>query len=333
MAEHGGRIRAAAARYGLPPECWVDLSTGINPHGWPVPPVPADTWSRLPEPDDGLIAAANTYYKTKQVLPVAGSQAAIQAIPLLRPRSHVAILAPGYVEHELAWRRAGHLVELLTYDEIDCRLSQFDVLVLINPGNPSGVRFARQDLNRWHAALAERGGWLVLDEAFIDATPQDSLASRSDQTGLIVLRSLGKFFGLAGARVGFVLAQTHLLGRLDDLLGPWTVNGPARQLATLALRDQDWQSRARARLRLDAQRLNMLLRDAGLPPAGGTALFQWVVSAQAHAISESLARQGLLIRLFAEPCSMRFGLPSTEPDWQRLSAALATVVKSERLAI
>lgn len=322
MLEHGGRLRAAAARYGIPLEAWVDLSTGINPHGWPVPALPAAAWARLPEPDDGLVEAARAYYGAGSILPVAGSQPAIQALPTLRPPARVGILALGYAEHPHAWERAGHSVLRLAADEIEDALDAIEVLVAINPNNPTGHRFAREDLLRWRARLAARGGWLVVDEAFMDATPGESLAPLAHLPALIVLRSLGKFFGLAGARVGFVLAEPALLARMGERLGPWAVAGPSRHIALQALQDRPWQAAMRAQLPHMAQRLADLLATHGLAPSGGTALFQWVRTARAPHIHEHLARQGILTRLFAEPASLRFGLPADEGQWRRFGTAL-----------
>lgn len=323
MLEHGGRLNAAAARYGIDPVRWIDLSTGINPNGWPAPSLNARDWNRLPEADDGLNAAATSYYGAPNVLPVAGSQAAIQTIPLLRARCRVGVLAPGYAEHAHAWQRAGHDVESLASENIAAAVARLDVLVLANPNNPTGARFTAEMLLHWNAALAAKGGWLIVDEAFIDATPEESLAAFSARPGMIVLRSLGKFFGLAGARVGFVLAEAGFLHRLDEKLGPWTVSGPARVVAKLALQDHVWQVMTRTCLITDTQRLYERLCAGGLPPAGGTALFQWVIAPQAVAIHDRLARQGVLVRLFAEPASLRFGLPTNDTQWQRLRAALA----------
>jgi cobalamin biosynthesis protein CobC len=179
----------------------------------------------------------------------------------------------------------------------------------------------------WHASLAAREGWLVVDEVFIDPTPADSLAPYSKRPGLIVLRSLGKFFGVAGARVGFVLAQTALLERLHAHLGPWTVTGPSRWVAERALADRAWQGAARARLLREAERLAALSSQYGLTPGGGCALFQWISTAQAAAIHERLARQGVLTRLFMEPASLRFGLPGAQIDWARLDQALSNACR------
>lgn len=350
MLEHGGRLQRAAQQYGIPVGDWLDLSTGINPQGWPVPPIPATVWSRLPEEEDGLAQAACAYYGCGHALPVAGSQAAIQALPHLRPRGRVGVISPGYAEHAQAWRAAGHNVQPLRHETLGRELGPYDVVVLIQPNNPTGTRYSKEALLAWHAELTARGGWLVVDEAFMDATPEDSLAAFTDRPGLIVLRSLGKFFGLAGARVGFVLARPDLLQPLAERLGPWPVSGPSRYVAAQALRDTAWQAAMRARLQTSGQRLATLLRENGLTPDGGCALFQWLHSAAALDLHKQLARRGILTRYFEEPSSLcfgsghstssrltspeailastetlpslRFGLPGSEAEWARLSDAL-----------
>ena len=330
MLEHGGALRAAAARHGIPFDDWLDLSTGINPQGWPVPATPALVWQRLPETDDGLETAAADYYGCPNLLPVAGSQAAIQALPLLCPPGRVGVLVPSYAEHAYAWERAGHQVDRLDAGALDAGVERLDVLVLVNPNNPTGLRFEPATLLDWRARLAARGGWLVVDEAFIDATPAESLAVHTSLPGLIVLRSLGKFFGLAGARVGFVLGEPALLERLADRLGPWTVSGPGRWVAARALADRAWQEQMRITVARSGNRLADLLRRQGLPVAGGAGLFQWVPMPEAGFWQDALARRGILVRRFADPPGLRFGLPGTEPAWRRLELALAGV-RAERL--
>ncbi len=322
---HGGRLRAAATHFAIPLENWLDLSTGINANGWPVRPPPASSWTRLPEEEDELNAVASRYYGADFLLPVAGSQAAIQALPLLRLPSRVSVLSPGYAEHAYAWKRNHHTVSAVTHDQIAAALPNTDVLIIIHPNNPTGEVFSSTQLLGWHAQLAQRDGWLIVDEAFIDATPELSIASHTMNPGLIVLRSLGKFFGLAGARVGFVCAQPQLLMALNNLLGPWTVNGPARWMAIQALQDESWQEEARQRLLQDSQRLHSLLNQYHLTPNGSSAFFQWVCVAEASYVFEKLADQGILIRLFTDPSSLRFGLPATEAGWQRLGRALTQI--------
>ncbi len=322
---HGGQIRAAAARYGIAVEGWLDISTGINPIPFVPPEIPIAAWARLPQEQDGLEDAAARYYGTHDLLPVSGSQAAIQQLPRLRDRCRVGVLYPGYAEHAHAWRSAGHEVKELRADEITAQLGDLDVLVLMQPNNPTGELFTHAQLQEWRMQLAARGGWLVVDEAFIEASTQTSFALPQMPQGLIVLRSLGKFFGLAGARVGFVLAHTGLLERLRATLGPWSVAGPSRYVAQAALLDSDWQTATRERLLRDGARLAQLLSDAGLPLVGGCGLFQWALTEQAEAIHQQLAQRGIFTRLFSQPRSVRFGLPGSASEWGRLGAALKQV--------
>ena len=325
MLEHGGRLHAAAKKYRIPVGEWLDLSTGINPAGYPVPALPPEVWQRLPDGDAALRAAAAGYYGSESVLPVAGTQAAIQALPRLRAPSRVAVLSPTYGEHAHAWRHGGHAVRELVADEIEPALDQFDVVVLANPNNPTGLRLGCDMLRAWRARLADRGGWLVVDEAFMDATPEASLVSQATLPGLIVLRSIGKFFGLAGARVGFVFSGTDLRLALEKELGPWAVSGPAQAAAAKALSDSAWREATRTRLIGASARLGRLLAEHGLAPSGGTALFQWVGTPQAANLHEQLARRGILTRLFTAPASLRLGLPGDESQWQRLARALHEV--------
>lgn len=322
MLEHGGGLLAASRRYGIPLTDWVDLSTGLNPQGWPVPEIPANAWQRLPENNDGLEQAAAAYYGCKLLLPVAGSQPAIQALPLLRPQGNVGMLDLTYAEHPHAWQRRGHHVVRLKPAEIDKALDTLDVLLLCTPNNPTGWQADPAQLEAWQARMAARGGWLVLDETFIDGTLERSLLPRIGAPGLVILRSVGKFFGLAGARAGFVFAWPELLTQLAEELGPWTISGPARLAVRGALEDTAWQQQTRQRLARDSVRLASLLQETGFAPTGGTMLFQWWQHDQAHALHVFLAERGILTRYFAEPGSVRFGLPADEAGWQRLAVAL-----------
>jgi len=326
MLEHGGRLRQAAHRYDIALERWLDLSTGISPFAWPVPDVPAVVWHRLPEEDDGLDDAARDYYRTRSVLPVAGTQAAIQALPRLRSACRVGIIAPGYAEHAHAWRRAGHSVETRGAQALIEHGDHYDVVVLIHPNNPGGEYFDVASLLQLHERLAARGGWLVVDEAFIDATPECSLCADSDREGLVVLRSAGKFFGLAGARAGFVCAAPALLEHLREQLGPWTLSGPARYVLRQALLDRTWHDTARNRLIAASGRLAGLLERHGLEPSAGCAFFQWRIDERAAALHGALAERGILTRLFETPASLRFGLPGDEASFRRLDDGLREAV-------
>jgi cobalamin biosynthesis protein CobC len=327
MLEHGGRLHRAAREYGIPLEDWLDLSTGISPFGWPVPVIPPSAWQRLPDDDDGLIDAAKAYYEAPHVLPVAGSQAAIQALPWMRSRSRVGILSPGYAEHAHAWRCAGHDVDQQPADALLQHARQWDVVVLIHPNNPGGECFDPHDLLHLHAEVASRGGWLIVDEAFMDATPQQSLCRYAERDGLVVLRSAGKFFGLAGARAGFVCASSAIVQALRRKLGPWTLSGPTRFVLQHALKDQAWHGQARSKLQSESKRLAELLSKHGLHATGSTAFFQWSKHEDAPALHRELAQRGILVRLFDTPASLRFGLPPNNAAFARLNVALSEVLR------
>jgi cobalamin biosynthesis protein CobC len=322
---HGGRLHAAAARYGIDVGDWIDLSTGIAPFAWPAPALPADSWRRLPEegPEgDGLEDIARGYYGAAHVLPVAGSQAAILALPRLRAASRVIVAQGSYAEHAYAWAMAGHTVHARPVAGFGDAVDETDVMIIVRPDNPTGQSLSAATLLAWHARLAARGGWLIVDEAFIDADSAHSLALYSDRPGLIVLRSLGKFFGLAGARVGFVCASSLLLAQLASQIGPWSVSGPSRLIAREALADRAWQQEQRERLMQASAYLAQVLTEHGLAPDGGTALFQWVRTPHAVCIADALARHGVLVRQFDKPAALRFGLPGSLTDWARLRAVL-----------
>ena len=325
MLEHGGRLRDAAARYDIPLGDWLDQSTGINPDAWPVPALPADCWQRLPEAGDGLEDAAAAYYGNPNLLPVAGSQAAIQLLPALLPRAACACLAPLYAEHPQAWQQAGHKLRLLANAPLTRALSAVTPYVLCcHPNNPTAVTQSRAGLLEAAAQLKKRGGWLFVDEAFVDATPELSVtpeAASAAAPNLNVFRSLGKFFGLDGARVGFLFAPEEIRHRLREALGPWAISGPAREVARQALADRAWQEATRPRLLAAGERLAALLGSCG--EVRHTPLFATLHSESAGELAEFLAGRGILVRSFPEQPLLRCGLPADEAGWQRLGAALA----------
>jgi cobalamin biosynthetic protein CobC len=325
---HGGNLYEAAERYGIPYAQWLDLSTGINPHGYPVPPVPADAWRRLPDEGDGFAACAARYYgapDAAHVLPVAGSQAAIRALPSLLPCAQVGIAPLTYSEYAPAFERAGHAVVPLdvSWDTLPDALTH---VVVVNPNNPTAEHLSAGKLLHWHAQLAARGGTLLIDEAFADTMPSASLAASTDRDGLIVLRSPGKFFGLAGVRAGFVLGAPALLDALRRTLGAWTVSGPARHAVKAAFEDELWQQRMRTRLDAESARLVSLLHAQGLP-THSTPLFAWTDDARAAALHEALARRGVWTRLFTASGSVRFGLPASDTEWTRFEESLGEAVR------
>ena len=327
MLEHGGRLRQAARQYGIAEADWLDLSSGLAPWPFDVPVIPLRAWARLPETDDGLEQAACEYYDAPHVLPVAGSQMAIQLLPRLRRAGKVGVLSPCYAEHAEAWRRGDYIVREVLESEVDFFLDSLDVLVVVNPNNPTGLSLTPERLLEWHARLAQRGGWLVVDEAFMDITPQLSLAARTHLVGLIVLRSFGKFFGLAGVRLGFVLAERRLLKLLAEQVGPWAVSGPTRVLGQACLLVTAAHARQRLRCEEASQRLASMLTRHGFKPQGGCALFQWLITEQAQALHDFMAQRGVLLRLFTHNSSLRFGLPADDSEFLRLEQAFEAYTK------
>jgi cobalamin biosynthetic protein CobC len=336
MLEHGGKLRVAAQRYGR--DDWLDLSTGINPDHYPVPALADNAWHRLPEDDPALACAAQHYYNARLMLPVAGTQAAIQALPRLRPPSRVTIAAPSYAEHAHHWSQHGHAAREAAYDALDASVADSDVVVICNPNNPTGARVPRTDLLRWAEALHARGGWLVVDEAFADTDNVYSIADVAGGDGqaaafaesIIVLRSVGKFFGLAGLRLGFVAAAPTLLRGLEELIGPWSISGPAQQIGRAALEDKQWQQHTREHLAKAGARMKRLLAQSGIASTG-TDLFQWWQEPRADAFHEHMARRGIWVRLFRSAArGIRLGLPPDEAGWSRLEAALNEWTKENR---
>ncbi|TDQ80355.1 threonine-phosphate decarboxylase CobD [Paraburkholderia silvatlantica] len=332
LVAHGGNLHEAAQRYGIAWDAWIDLSTGINPHGYPVPPVPSAAWRRLPDDGDGFAACAARYYgapDARHVLPVAGSQAAIRALPALLPRASVAIAPLTYGEYAPAFARAGHEIVPLDFTQ-DTLPDTVTHAVVVNPNNPTATHLAAGRLLHWHAQLAARGGTLIVDEAFADAFGHErsaTLAHATTREGLVVLRSPGKFFGLAGARCGFALGAPALLAGLRAHLGAWTVSGPARHAVTHAFEDFTWQSEMRVRLAAESARLVALLRVHGFTPRA-TPLFAWIADPRAPALQDALARHAVWTRRFDAPASLRFGLPASEDEWQRFENALGQAMRA-----
>lgn len=354
---HGGDLKRAQASFPHVSN-WLDLSAGLNPSPWPIPAIPESCFQQLPDGYDALLASARAYYGQVSLWPVNGSQQGIELLPqvrrLLTPdllSQRVAIPESGYAEHGWCWHKAGF--EVLTYraDDPEALLAcatAVDVLVVINPNNPTGQCFDRETLLACHRTLQNKGGWLLVDEAFVDALPDAergcSLADAITE-GLLVLRSVGKFFGLAGIRSGFVLASAPVLEVLKMLQGPWPVSGVTAYLTEAMLADSRWQSETRAQLQILSDRLLAVLQQglsSGLNPeltqSGGLKLAtQWgqtplFVSCQFTANSglalrcqQLLAGQGIWVRAFPEQERLRLGLPATEEALQHLTQALADI--------
>ena len=311
---HGGDLGSVRRRFPAATLPWIDLSTGINPVPYPVPPLPPESWTRLPAHEDlrALIEAAAKRYGVddpETIVAAPGTQALIQLLPRLVPRSRVAIAGPTYEEHEVSWRRQGHEVTV-----VDRLPGSADVTVLVNPDNPTGRLLSASDLE----AVT---GLLIVDEAFIDFHPRSaSLAGKN----AIVLRSFGKTYGLAGLRLGFAIAEPVLANRLREELGPWAVPGPAIEIGRQALADDAWLARTAKRVTADSKRVDNLLMQSGFTILGGTSLFRLARHSHATKIVDVLGPSGIHVRSFArEPSWLRFGLPGSDVEFSRLAHALS----------
>ncbi|MEA1647495.1 threonine-phosphate decarboxylase CobD [Nitrospirillum sp. BR 11164] len=327
---HGGDLTQAAALFPDVPGPWVDLSTGINPWPYPLPPLPPVAWTALPTRGAlwALLAAAATAYGAPgpdSLVAAPGSELWIQVLPRLRATGAVAIVGPTYGDHARAWSAAGHAVRQVAAP--DDAAEAADVVVLCNPNNPDGRTWDADALLDWTGRLAARGGWLVVDEAYADLDPGRSLCRHAGAPGLVILRSFGKFFGLGGVRLGFVLAPPALMGAARLALGSWAVSGPALAIGAAALADLDWQAATRRRLDAEASALDDVLRAGGLRIIGGTALYRLVDAGDAAALWRHLAHAGLWTRPFPEHAGcqgwLRLGLTADGGALDRLAAALA----------
>ena len=350
MLEHGGRLLEAARRHGIEPGRWLDLSTGINPHAYPVAPITAEAWRRLPEAEDGLVEIARRYYGIDkemagnvEIVPIAGTQAAIQALPRVLagtptrdrangPPLRVGVAALTYNEYAHAWQRTGHTVATHDLSHLPQAAAQSDIVMLCQPNNPTGSHLSSESLHTMLASLRRRSGFMIVDEAYMDATPGDSLlwsVNATDWEHLIVLRSVGKFFGLAGARAGFALGPPAIMQALNEELGPWTLSGPTRGAVAQALNDAPWQNNTRTSLQAMAAKLDAVLQRRVHVNPTGTNLFRWFEHPRSAALYAYLASTAILVRQFAAPTtggppSLRFGIPANDQQLARLDAALET---------
>ena len=323
---HGGDLDAARKLFPGAPEPFLDLSTGINPHPYPIPRLQPEIFTRLPKPAEllGLATCAASAYgapSSENVVPAPGGQILMTLLAGLVPPGRAVVLGPTYAEHARAAALAGHEVSTISVLE---PLGDADLAVVVNPNNPDGRLLGAEELLAVAEGLSGRGGLLIVDEAFMDVSAQaESLSACVERANVVVLRSFGKFFGLAGLRLSFALAATNLAASLGAALGPWPISGPALTIGAAALSDQDWIAKTRLRLGKSAQRLDGILDSAGLQRLGGTSLFSLVRAPDAPQRFDRLGRAGILVRRFAdEPQWLRFGLPGAEPEWQRLEAAL-----------
>ncbi|WP_354222201.1 threonine-phosphate decarboxylase CobD [Bradyrhizobium sp. F1.4.3] len=320
MHEHGGNLDLAQQRFGGRVEDWIDLSTGINRLSYPVGEVSMRAWSALPSRSEieTLHQAAQHAYRTSApVVAMGGAQAAIQLLPQLAPRGQARILTPTYNEYAPVLSAAGWEVEEVS--ELDA-LAGAALAIVVNPNNPDGRCYAPKDL----LALLPRVGRLVIDESFADAVPHLSLTSEALRPGLLILRSFGKFYGLAGLRLGFALGDATDIVKLAAMSGPWPVSGAAIAIGRRALLDDAWAEATSARLARESVGLDAMVQSQDWRLVGGTPLFRLYEMPDALAAQEKLAGAQIWSRIFArKPNWLRLGLPGSETEWSRLAEVLA----------
>lgn len=317
---HGGRLREAMAAFPDAPRPWLDLSTGINPEPWSGQRAPADALRRLPDPLEltELEAAAARAFGVAdagRVVATSGAEAALRLLPGLIGSGEAALLAPIYGGHVEAWPSA-HLTTSLD--------DRVDVLVLVNPNNPDGRRIDRATLAALASERSDAGRWTVVDESFGEVAPELSVADLEIDR-LVTLRSFGKFYGLPGARLGFLIGNKIFAREFRVLLGDWPVGADALAMGLEAYADDAWRLLTRAWLATQACAVDATLIQAGLKPLGGCDLFRWVEAPNAHGLFARLCAQGVLTRPFADhPDRLRIGLPSRN-NFKRFERTLEAV--------
>ncbi len=305
--DHGGGVDAAVQKYGGVRSDWIDLSTGINPVPYPVSKISDRAWATLPDQQaqQALVQAARRFWKIPRnlaVLPTNGASAPIAMIPRMHPAGTVRIDHPTYNEHAAAFQATGWQITK----------AATDAHVVVHPNNPTGNYFDGQMNARLN----------IIDESFCDVDPAKSRIADALRGDVLILKSFGKFWGLAGVRLGFVIGDPALVTPLQDALGPWPVSGPALQIATKALNDPDWAESTRGRLRNDSDRLDTLMQSSGAELLGGTTLFRLYDVDNAAAFQAKLARHHIWSRVFPwSETALRLGIPGPL-DWGRFEGAL-----------
>ncbi|MEL0629097.1 threonine-phosphate decarboxylase [Psychromonas aquatilis] len=318
---HGGQLSKVAKQFGIPEQEWLDLSTGIAPFSYTIPEIPEKIWQDLPTISPSLITAAQGYYQAEFCWPVAGSQQLIEKLPSLWNDKNSAIKSAqvkhaylpkvGYKEHQRAWSLAGyqlHFYQGVLPDNIE----KNSVVVVINPNNPLTDTFSIQQLTQLRKHCQQQQALLIIDEAFADIFPPEFSFIphiNNEYEDLIVLRSFGKFFGLAGIRIGFVCTTEIWRDIIKESIGPWSINGPALFIAEQALQDISWQILQKDRLQSQSEKMHQLLLTY-FPTARikTNALFVTVFMENAKQIYQRLCESAVYVRLTDEQDALRIGI-------------------------
>ena len=331
---HGGDLSAAVSRFGGSREEWLDLSSGINHSSYPFNKAAAlEAIGSLPSQGDlvdCLAAARRAYGVPDEVSIVAspGTQSLIQAMPvLLGTNQSCLILGPTYSEHQRAMARAG--VDVAMVQELPKDFFPGDCLLIVNPNNPDGRQMEAGTLIELAAKLEKQRGLLIIDEAFADVVPELSVVSElGSMPNCVVLRSFGKFFGMSGIRLGFLLGHEFQLSKIRDMLGPWAVSTPALRVGTESLSDVKWQQQQRKQMAARAEKLDQVLEKHSLYVAGGTPLFRLVIKEDARELHRKMAEKHIWTRVFDYRTDyIRFGIPIDKKALDRLDDVLGTVLR------
>jgi len=324
---HGGALDLMQQRFAGAPTPWIDLSTGINP--WPYPDIQAssEAYAHLP---------TKTLYKTCQnamaqvigtqrenIALAPGSELLIRLLPTILSAETIAIQSPTYSDHARVWRTAGRTV-IETAEPLSLA-DQVDAIVICQPNNPDGRIFSQEAINDAMAQLRRKTGWLIVDEAYADLSPGLSLVPHVNRGNLIVLRSFGKFFGLAGLRLGGLIAPPFVISKMRQRLGEWPVSGAALEIGARAYADLAWQDQTRKKLNRARLALDDTLDQAGFKNISGTDLFRYIEApGKAHALWAHLAQSGIYTRRFDWTQDyLRLGLPRDQNSVARLQVALS----------
>ncbi len=312
---HGGSLDDARALFPQAPEPRLDLSTGLNPTAYPCPPVRID---RLPEPA-AIVSLEREAARAFSLPSPADCVAApgtgiLMALIALLAGSDVAIVGPTYVGHARAWFAAGARVYDVPDVEAALRTGAATIVVT-RPNNPDGRIIDLPDA---------AGRLLVVDEAFADLEScAADLTARAGRSGLILLRSFGKTYGLPGVRLAFAAGVDPLLGRLRAALGPWPISAHALAAGLAAYPDVGWRTRQAAQLVASAAQLDSVLTGAGCRIEGGTRLFRLALHTDAPALWRRLGCAGIHVRRFEHaPSRLRFGIPPDQAAFIRLARTL-----------
>ena len=345
MLLHGGNIYYYSEKYGIPPERILDFSASINPLGAPKAALKAikdalPMLANYPDPSVGELkeaVSAETGVGFESILAGNGSTELIYLFPrYFRPKTAL-VLAPTFSDYSRALALSGCAVRHFGLREADgfvpdmARLEKAaagaDLVVLCNPNNPTGTLLERDALSRLAGTLVGAGKQVVIDEAFIEYAPGESLIREAaKRRGLIVLRNFTKFYGMPGLRLGYLCAHPSLVKKLDEAKEPWSVNTLAVKAAVAALSDKGF---TRKSLRVFREEQAFMLGALGniggvkvFPSSANFFLVRLPENAEAGPLSERMAEKGILIR----DCSNFRGL-----DGRFVRLAIRTRAENERL--